>query len=223
MQLKDFFKRKAPWPIKLLRTAFILVPLASLGLHWWASSLPDDGFSDKMSHNLKEIFADSVNFDDVNFNQSPEGDLYLGLHSTHGVAIGNTIILSSALQPNTTTYDYTIIHEAAHVWQSQNCYFKSLRELYEEASYGFHLFSPVEERYKYRLEADKDLFKYNHEAQASIIADYFYYVQKGIKPFWLQNKNLSDDETKLLYEAVLRKFLDDPNYTKQECNLGLNI
>ena len=72
------------------------------------------------------------------------------------------------------------------------------------------------EIYKYHLDADKDLLDYNHEAQASIIADY-YNFQAGKSTDFDQNEYTSPTKKDALYKAVLSNFIQDPKYIRQHC------
>jgi len=219
MQLKDLFSKKASVPIKLLRIS-LLVPIAMIGLDIAISTLPDDGFPDKDYDALTKIFGDSVDFNAVDYVHSPIGDAVLRVFGAAGMARDHTIIMSTDYKTGSELHDYTLIHEAVHLWQDHNCAFNEFKELYEGIEYS--LIPPLE-RYKYDLDADKDLRDYNYEAQASIIADYYYYIKNGEKPYLLEDKSPSVEELELIYSAVLKNFKNDPKYIRKQCNLGLEI
>lgn len=215
MQLKDFLKRKPQIAVRFMRAGLLSSML--WGVYYnYIQHLPDQDFTKEETQQLTHIFQKSVDFSVINYNQSNQGDAILKLHSASGLTLGNTFIVSTDLKPKSFHYQNTLIHEATHIWQKQNCSFSSLSQLFSCAQ---HFLSDPIEIYKYRLDAEKDLLDYNNEQQASIVADYFNYKTQYPSIF-IENQG-PDEEIKTLYRAVLRNFLQDPNYIKQQCGFSI--
>lgn len=217
MQLKDFLKRKPSIPVRLIRGAFWGMALSYISLQA-VQTLPDEEFTDQEQADLTAIFNDSVALDEINYNRSDAGDNILTLFGASGVALGDTVIVGSHLPKGSKFYNYVLRHEIAHIWQKQNCSLPILRSIWDEAT---HIFYSEQQRYSYTLDDHKDLLDYGHEAQASIIADY-YEVKNGRKPYFLNN-DISKNERVPLYEATLKNFLQDPKYIQEHCSFNISI
>jgi hypothetical protein len=218
MQFKDFFKRKPSLAVQILRGSFWGACLSYLGFIY-IQNLPDHDFSDKEKDSLMQIFKDSVNIDEITFHRSQKGNMILDMLNAEGAQLGDTIITRTYDERDSAYHNYILQHEVAHIWQNQNCTFSLINNIIDEAS-SVHLSSL--ETYQYFLDPQKDLLDYHHEQQASIIADYF--NKEVVEGYSLiLNKDLKSGEADALYKAVLKKFLEDPNYIKQDCPLNFTI
>lgn len=107
-----------------------------------------------------------------------------------------------------------LVHEAAHVWQSQNCPFRagavSLRQAF------MNIGRTRDEEYKYRLEEGKDLLDYPLEQQAGILEDFHVSLKRGFVPNDLLNTERGE-ALERLYRGVLKNFHADPSYIARNC------
>ena len=211
-QVRDFVIGRRPFSQQILRGAFFGLGL-SAGFYLGVQCLPDQDFTEQEKDTLTQLFKDSIDIDDINFNRSPAGEFVLNAFNASGTTIGNTVIMRQYMPRHSAYYNYVLVHEAAHIWQSQNCHTNFFSNTFDEA---VHFFDDAAEIYKYHLDADKDLLDYNHEAQASIIADY-YNFQAGKSTDFDQNEYTSPTKKDALYKAVLSNFIQDPKYIRQHC------
>lgn len=207
MELKDFLKRKPSISVRLLRGSLFGLAL-SYGLYGAVQTLPDQEFTDREKDTLTEVFQDSIDIEQINFHRSPLGDNILAMLNAEGAVLGDTMIISTRYRNTDQDYIYILRHEGMHIWQGQNRSFNFFHNLIDEAAHFFD--SPIE-LYSYTLDKDKDLLDYNHEQQASIIADY-YNVLEGRHSLFLENPVHDKEERIELFQSVLKDFLADPNF-----------
>ena len=112
---------------------------------------------------------------------------------------------------------FYFLHEAAHVWQFQNCYWNTFGEALTHQIQAMQGQSHSDV-YDYELTFDKDLLDYNIEQQASIIAEYFLLRNHGFSPHMTINEFQNTDDAMAHYEAVLANFLNDPGYARGHCS-----
>ncbi len=172
---------------------------------------------------LREIFKDSVDYKKVRIHHSAAADRILGWMGAEAVTHKNLIFMSqSACAKNYTACQdndpkYVLVHEAAHVWQTQNglmpgrlrMAFENYRRLIPNGDYHKH--------YEYSLQQGKPLTAYNVEQQASIITDYYMHVRKGEADRAFLNLDVHKDAAarKKDYERTLADFRRRPAYPRQ--------
>jgi hypothetical protein len=217
VQLKDFFKIKPSIPVRIIRGGVVASVLWG-AFYSYIQQLPDQKFTEQETEHLTRVFQNSVDTSVINYHRSTQWDVILKLHDYAGLTLGNTFILNTELKSESAYYQDTFIHEAAHIWQKQNCssFFSGFFE------WAGHVFDEPTKIYEYELDTAKDLLDYNSEQQASIIADYFSSKRKYSSSTLLQNKG-PDEEINTLYLSVLDKFLQDPSYIKQQCSFSISI
>tara|TARA_R110002126_G_scaffold13118_7_gene57332 strand:- start:241366 stop:242025 length:660 start_codon:yes stop_codon:yes gene_type:complete len=218
MKFKDFFKKKPSYVVQILRGSLWGVCLSYLGFVY-VQNIADQEFTATEKQGLKQIFKDSVNIDDIVFHRSAKGNNILSLLGADGAQLGDTIIINTRYDRQSPGYKYTLDHEAAHIWQNQNCTFSLVNNFVDEVS-SFN--ETALEKYQYRLDETKDLLDYHHEKQASIIADYFN-RRVGKHQGLLLNEGLTQHEEDALYKAVLKNFLEDPRYINKACPLNISL
>lgn len=105
------------------------------------------------------------------------------------------------------------IHEMAHVWQKQNGVLDPISSAVKlQLTYRFN----YNAAYFYKLDSARDLTSYNMEQQATIVQDYFLRAVCGHSRDTGQCQTTGGwDNTRPLYEAVLKKFLADPTYARK--------
>ncbi len=212
MNLKNFLIGKTPIYIQFFRGCILGMGL-SAAAYTSLQFLPGEDLSDGDKQSLTDVFNDSINIDDINYHRSPFGNKLLRFFGADGVTVGNTVITNYKYSKGTDVYKYVLIHEAAHIWQNQNCPFNIFNNLGDEIR---NAFSEQIDMYKYHLDDSKDLRDYNHEQQASIIADYFM-PHIGASFGLVKNKFSSDAEKQAVYDAVMKNFLNDPKYIQKHC------
>lgn len=180
--------------------------------------VPGRGLTEGETELLQEIFADSVDYDKVKIHSSKLSEV-MAVKGFDVFTIGNTIFYPEEYYHEDFSkagMRSTFVHEAAHVWQHQNCQtdnvihamFNTLR-----AAMGW---SP-EENYEYDLSKGRDLTDYHAEHQASIISDYDQ-VRRGRYPGGLiDGYNKSMEEMEGLYNRTLENFIENPSYPKKDC------
>ena len=223
MILSKFFSKDASKGAKTLKYA------AYLALGLYGSSVAFDlatevEYTDEQKQTLTTVFKDSLDVDSISFRKSKITDIMIEELGSEAFALGNAMHMHTRYGEkdplNITPWHF--VHENAHIWQHQHCDTKAPPLLYALAHdiymehYGHN---HQEERqhvaYSYRLTEDRDLADYNREQQASIIADYFR-ILDGEHPVYLHiNQNYKRDMH--LYESVLKNFLEDPSYIKNNC------
>ena len=164
----------------------------------------------------KEIFKNSIQYSKVkihddkyiffqpdNSGMTPNGEIYVdGIYSAD----------YSGESPQLQAF---FIHEMTHVWQHQNGVLtagvigSAILEIIGNAG-------DYDSAYPYVLDASKDLTDYGLEQQASIIEDYFRLIKHGLQPRRArtpyQRFCAPHPPMRQLFEAVLRKFLQNPSY-----------
>lgn len=180
----------------------------------------------------KKIFGDSLNYGEVLIHQSkypltlylqpndkpltPNGEIY----APEEAYLEDYSLSNSKYSPINKSI---FLHELMHVWQYQNKVYGDLRgrAFYELITHGFDYSSS----YTFKLIDGKDLLDYNMEQQASIIELYYLLRFEGwsIKDFRVDEdyawriENMQDHYTVMkLFQSVLRKFMEDPNYAKHK-------
>jgi len=156
------------------------------------------------------IFADAINYSRVkvyngkwplmfgmqsdNIVMSPNGNIYYPYHLfREDFSVGGA---SDTLK--------VFIHEMVHVWQYQHGYSVKANGI----------FSFNQSRYKYDLSKGDSLSDYNMEAQANLLADYFFLIKFGdsgsAKLFEGKYKGMDKNILLSLYNKILSKFLKNP-------------
>ena len=160
---RDVFFTLKLTKIRLCR-AFAMAGVIFTGALVAMPSLPGRGLTEPETDMLKDIFRDSIKYEDVKIHSSKFYDAI----ATDGFEVStheNTMFY--------TSLDYeedlskkglvgTFIHEATHVWQNQNCQEENpLKLMLNKVQATFNL-SP-EDNYEYTLEKGKDLTEYHAE------------------------------------------------------------
>ncbi len=116
-----------------------------------------------------------------------------------------------AQQPPMTQAHF--IHEMTHVWQKQNGVLDPIKSALKlNLAYRFN----YNAAYFYTLDAARDLTSYNMEQQATIVQDYFLRTFCGhAHDSGKCQTNGGWDNTRALYEAVLKNFLANPHYARK--------
>lgn len=213
---KRIFGRRAPWWIKALRTAALLVTVAVTVDRAVVPNLPSRGLTDGEETMLREIFNDSVDYDKVRLHHSGLSDLMLGVMNKTAVARGNMIFIETTpdlrdySRPDTDDYmKYAFVHETCHVWQEQNGHMPGM---FNMLSLNCSRFLPGADRhgeYRYDVTQGKDLLDYNIEQQAGIITDFHLAVKNGGEPMFHAETRLRHAELRAAYEETLVNFNED--------------
>lgn len=212
----------------LARTALVSLAVLSgvkLVLPSFLSARP---LSEGETQMLQEVFGKALDADKVGLNASNVMDYRHTFLGTAAEQLGNKISFHSEQMradfSKAGAVDRNLfLHEATHLWQSQNCSVLSLtdavKNLYartkgyaEEKAQGSKdaYMKAIDGIYEYKLDPAKDLLDYNIEQQANIVADYFVYAKDGRLPMMAKG-------TTQEYEAVLKNFLKDPSYLSKNC------
>tara|TARA_R110002124_G_scaffold149220_1_gene314946 strand:+ start:84095 stop:84781 length:687 start_codon:yes stop_codon:yes gene_type:complete len=212
------FKKNAPPLLKCARSAALIFALLEAG-GLALDSLPEEEYSDEQKQTLSAIFQDSLDISVIHYKVSAISDYIVEKSQSDAFTLGNTIHLHSRLtKKDSDPYNigsWVFVHENAHIWQNQNCNVRKhslFNALVDGAAGSEH---NNDTPYMYTLDENKDLSDYNHEQQASIIADYSR-IKGAEHPVWL-NFNQNHKKDGHLYEAVLKNFHQDPSYIKAHC------
>jgi hypothetical protein len=181
----------------------------------------------------RSIFGNSIDYEQVRISRR---DVVLTKKEA-GLALGNTIFFAARYEDDYAaahpSHRRLLVHELAHVWQSQNRVQKMMPAMIGEwVSHGFQYSAA----YRYELDVSKDLTDYRLEQQATIIEDYFdlregtmdYFAdlekrkllgsvgKKGPRSEGLGHEELRDRHcAKIIqFESVLANFLADPSYAR---------
>jgi hypothetical protein len=218
MNISSIFSNNASIKIKALRTAALLCGLA-YGTSLAFDLLPERKYTAQQQEKLDNIFHDSLDVDAIHYKVSAISDFLIESNHSDAYTLGDTIHFHSRFY-NAETDPFQIgswvfLHEHVHVWHNQNC---AVREhtIFNAIADGLSGEKHNEAMpYTYTLDAKKDLSDYNHEQQASIIADY-YRINDGQHPVYLDpNQDYKRDAH--LYGKVLKHFLNEPSYIQNHC------
>ncbi len=159
----------------------------------------------------RTIFKESINYDAVKI-----------YNSRYWAQFGNWVMTPNGniYAPGTYEADYSVpsvrygrrslfIHELVHVWQYQN---DVLSIAMGALAANIANFFQYADAYPYDLDTSSDLLDYTMERQAAIIEDYFR-IKEGRSPIHKRRKP-GTPRSKSAYEAVLKKFLANPEYAK---------
>lgn len=218
--MTDFtlFKRDAPLSIKCARSAALVFTLLAAG-GLTIDFLPEEEYSAEQKQTLSAVFQDSLDISVIHYKVSAVSDYIIEKNHSDAFTLGNTIYFHSRFtKKEADPYNvgsWIFVHENAHIWQNQNCNVRK-HSLFNAVADGFTDSQHNDNiPYRYKLDEDKDLSDYNHEQQASIIADYSR-IKGGEHPVWLDmNQNHKQDMH--LYEAVLKRLHQDPSYIQGHC------
>jgi hypothetical protein len=214
----NLFKRNAPLATKFARSAALVISII-YGASSAIDFLPEEEYSAEQKQTLSAVFQDSLDISVIHYKVSAISDYIIEKDHSDALTLGNTIHLHSRFtKKESDPYNvgpWLFVHENAHIWQNQNCnvrkhsLFNALADSFADSQHNDNI------HYSYKLDENKDLSDYNHEQQASIIADYSR-IKGGEHPVWLDiNQNHKRDMH--LYEAVLKRFHQDPSYIKAHC------
>tara|TARA_R110002126_G_scaffold13118_7_gene57331 strand:- start:240547 stop:241233 length:687 start_codon:yes stop_codon:yes gene_type:complete len=219
MDLSTIFKHSAPLYVKCIRSA-ALVSAFFYGAFTAVDMLPEQDYTPEQKVTLAHVFNDSLDVNVIQYKVSAASDFLIKYNQADAYTIGNTVHLHSRYaDPDSDPLEvgsWIFLHEHAHVWQNQNCnvrqhsFFNALADSVSGKKHNDNT------GYMYMLDAEKDLSDYNHEQQASMIADYFR-IKAGLSPVWL-NFNQDHKRDIGLYEKVLERFLDNPSYIQNHCD-----
>lgn len=226
--IDKIFSKNASKKVKALRYA----AYTALGLY--AGQLTYDiatdvSFTDTEKQTLKHVFKDSLDVESITVRKSKITDYMIEVIGSEAFAYGDTMYLHTAHDANDpyNLKPWLLLHESTHLWQHKHCDTGNPPPLPYAIVHDAYIekFFPHEERqnvsYRYRLTDDRDLADYNREQQASIIADYFA-IKAGRYAVYL-DLNQSQIRDMPLYESVMKNFLEDPSYIKNNCQNILNF
>lgn len=183
--MRKVFSRKAPAWAKVCRS-LLLVATALAGVnHVLLPNAPGRPLTPEETTMLRDVFKDSVDYNKIRIHHSSVANRVLGVMGAEAIAHKNRIFVrNNRCQDNYGTCGddfnvYPFVHEAAHVWQSQNGLMPGmLRQIFDNYTRvvpngGYH------KHYEYDLKDPRPLTGYNVEQQASIITDYHLYARHG--------------------------------------------
>jgi type VI secretion system secreted protein VgrG len=161
----------------------------------------------------RSVFGDSIEYKNVHISNKS-----IPFVQPENAAM---TLMSDILMHNHYREDYStapaqarglFIHEMTHVWQAQNKV-----KLPVTAALGLQLKNRFnyQAAYPFLLDKKKDLTDYNLEQQASILQEY-YLATRAHMPSYKKNceNACSNRERKALYAEVLKKFLQNPSYAR---------
>jgi hypothetical protein len=156
----------------------------------------------------RQVFGDSIDYAAVKIHDKPYLPLLPLQPKNSGMTPNGEIYTRDSYSPDYSRENlYTrafFIHEMTHVWQYQN---KVLHPAAEAVKLNLkHKFNYAA-AYDFQLDKSKDLVRYDMEQQAAIVQEYFLL------------KHRKADATQ--YEAVLKKFLDNPSYARRKSFLHI--
>lgn len=163
---------------------------------------------------LRPVFQDAIDYSKIRIHTSRIADVRLQATNALAGAQGNLLyvrsnIYSDDLSKGDKWQKYFFMHEAAHIWQRQNCVRFMFRDMIEGSFKSAVSPSATERFYSYDLTERKNLHQYNIEQQASIIADAF----APIEDFSVSAKPLRREDS----DRVLRNFRANPGYARGQC------
>ncbi len=222
--LKTAFSKKAPWWMKVLRSAALVLsiyPALEFGL---MPNLPGRPLTSGETVELRSIFKNSVDYSKERIHSSKIMDAIVNPtepftgNVIYGHTRGNVIIANGEVKES----DYSargvndfaqevFIHENVHVWQFQNCPWDMTCAMTQES---FRRQKGLDDFYTYHLRPGKDLLDYNIEQQAVIITDYYLKVCKGDDPENCDNTE-KGPALKSLYDGTLKNFKENPSYIRK--------
>jgi hypothetical protein len=91
------------------------------------------------------------------------------------------------------------IHEMVHVWQHQNGLFLAWLAIKENLRCAFN----YQSTYRYNLDPDKPLGKYNFEQQAAIVQDYFLLIRHGVAQSYKNRRMSKNDDLATDYSKTI--------------------
>lgn len=154
----------------------------------------------------KSVFKNSVNYSDIRIHKGSYLPFNLQNENTAMTPNGDMYFMPTHYRTDFSqaipSYQHWFIHEMTHVWQYQLGL--------NVRMHGIISWAAV---YHYSLAGNKLISDYNMEAQASLIADYFWLLKFGLRGFDKVSNFQGVRGPNLLksYEWVLRGFLNNPS------------
>ena len=163
----------------------------------------------------KTLFGDSIDYALVRVLDQPTSSLQ---GKNTAMVAGNDIYMHNCYRE-----DYSkassfgrclFIHEMTHIWQGQN---KVLNQVLAVLELNLkHRFN-YSAAYFFALDGNKDLTDYGLEQQAAIVEEYYLIKHAGLPAYTRHCTNKCSNEVRLqLYEKVLKKFLENPAYARND-------
>lgn len=218
--LSKVFGRHAPWWVRVLRSAALLV--ATLGVIDGAvlPNLPGRPLTADEKTMLREVYRDSVDYSKMRIHHSALADAFLHVSNQTATTRGNVIFIETTPEkdnyasPKADYYmQYTLVHEVGHVWQGQMGLMPNPVSM---AALNFSRLFPGGDRhtdYRYDVTAGRDLLEYNIEQQASIITEFHFAAKQGMEPLFNSRGSLTPQQMDG-YRATLKNFIANPAYPK---------
>lgn len=218
--LSKVFGRHAPWWVKVIRSAVLLVGTLATIDGVVLPNMPGRPLTPDEITMLREVYKDSVPYDKLRVHNSPLADAFL--HATNATATtrGNVIFIETTPEkdnyasPKSDYYmQYTLVHEVGHVWQDHNGLMPNVVSM---AILNFSRLLPGADAhtdYRYDVTRGKDLLDYNIEQQASIITEFHFASKQGMEPIFNNGGTLTPQQMDG-YRATLKNFIANPSYPK---------
>ncbi|WP_244968488.1 hypothetical protein [Rosenbergiella australiborealis] len=153
------------------------------------------------------VFGNAIDYTRVSVDRGSYFPFSLQNENTAVTPNGNSYFMPRHYQDDflraAPAYQHWFIYEMAHVWQHQLGLNVKFRGALSWAA-----------SYRYRLADHKLLSDYGMEAQASMIADYFWLVRFGFSGFdFVSNLEGEERDTRLIkrYQWVMRGFISHPS------------
>ena len=211
-------------PLSYLAVRAVLYFCAGLGLVRAPVYLsPARGLTEGEKTELKAVYGNSVDVERIRISRSAAGDLSLKLRGAAMETVNSRILVKRGNYSADYSKEKSLVgirllfnHEAAHVWQGQNC-----PTLYASAlaNIPYRLFNPHAPYQTAGFEKrDKDLMAYGMEQQAEILA--LYTMTQNIARLVGQTDpdKLAQARRKIMGTTV-DKFVQNPAYLRQQCRI----
>lgn len=178
-------------------------------------------------------FKDSIDYTAVRIHSSDTTDQHMDDFGAMAQVEGSYLAVHSGKYDDDyadldTTHDNRLmfIHELTHVWQQQNCapntgrgrlvrFLENFRSQVLRLDPTSDMLAEKMSEYSYELSYDSDLMDFNHEAQATIMEDFYNFSMHGYTSVYMTNaQGQKPEDIRIQYENTLTNFYANPHYAK---------